>query len=132
MFGVCCVRVEVKQMTERGTLGQLSSLFGELEQEVAEERKPRAIKRRGSGVKKEGRLSKSAAPEAGRSGSGEVESRTATAPSAEIKSSDSQLQRLIQQKLKTFEDDVSGTLKFYHNMRRGVQSLFDPPPSSDE
>jgi hypothetical protein len=122
-------------MMERGTLGQLSSLFDDLRQEAAEERTSQP-KRRGSDLKKK----KSHAPKSGNAAdgkeNGEPEPRVATAPSSpstDTKSrSDSQLQRLIQQKLKTFEDDVSGTLKFYQNMRSGVQSLFDAPPRNDE
>ena len=127
-------------MMERGTLGQLSSLFDDLRQEAAEERTSQP-KRRGSDLKKK----KSHAPKSDNAAdskeNGEPEPRVATttaataplSPSTDTKSrSDSQLQRLIQQKLKTFEDDVSGTLKFYQNMRIGVQSLFDAPPRNGE
>ena len=127
-------------MMERGTLGQLSSLFDDLRQEAAEERTSQP-KRRGSDLKKK----KSHAPKSDNAAdgkeNGEPETRVATttaataplSPSTDTKSrSDSQLQRLIQQKLKTFEDDVSGTLKFYQNMRIGVQSLFDAPPRNGE
>lgn len=130
---------EVMQMMDRGTLGQLSSLFDDLRQEAAEERTSQP-KRRGSELKNEKRHApKSDATDSEENGEPETRVAKTTAataplpPSTDTKSrSDSQLQRLIQQKLKTFEDDVSGTLKFYHNMRRGVQSLFDAPPRNDE
>jgi hypothetical protein len=133
---------EAKRLMALGTLGQLGTLFDELQREVSAETQRRPSKRRPSDHTKKEKHAKSTAGKSDRSGEVPTKAAAATttttlitpdpASDASVGSTDSQLQRFIQQKLQTIDDDdLSGTLAFYHNMRKGVQGLFDPPGSED-
>lgn len=123
---------ETKEMMAQGQLEQLVGLFQQLKREATQDRR-------------KANMSK------GRLASADMESTKEQHPPSSSRREDKkpvverndeldeiaamhvgrgkygQLKRLISRKSKSSEGDPSSTIKFYQNMRKGVQSLFEPP-----